>query len=100
QLEYRHRVGPYDLRFAVDGRYQSQVTSSLTATDPKAGGFTTWNLRVNALRGPWFARLYIDNVSNVLGISAYTDPASFGNRWTGIVSQPRTVGFSIGYDYQ
>jgi iron complex outermembrane recepter protein len=100
QLEYRHRAGPYELRFAVDGRYQSQVTSSLTATDPKAGGYTTWNLRVNALRGPWFARLYVDNVSNILGISAYTDPASFGNRWTGIVSRPRTVGFSMGYDYQ
>jgi outer membrane receptor protein involved in Fe transport len=100
ELEYRHRIGPYALTFAVDGHYQSQVTSSLTATDPKAGGFTTWNLRVNALRGPWRAGLYVNNVSNVLGISAYTDPGFFGNRWTGIVAQPRTVGLSIGYDYR
>jgi hypothetical protein len=35
-----------------------------------------------------------------LGITAYQDPAVFGNRYMAIVSQPRTIGLKIGYSFK
>jgi hypothetical protein len=46
------------------------------------------------------AALYCDNVTNNLGIGAYTDPALYGNRWQAVVSRPRTVGITVGYSFK
>jgi hypothetical protein len=41
--------------------------------------------------------LYVDNLTNQLGISSYTDPASYGYRYSAIVSRPRTIGVTVAY---
>ena len=34
------------------------------------------------------------------GINSYTDPAIYGNRFQAVVSQPRTVGVTVGYSFK
>jgi outer membrane receptor protein involved in Fe transport len=48
-------------------------------------------------RSQWITTLYVNNVTDNLGITSYQDPAIFGNRAQAIVSQPRTVGLSVSY---
>jgi outer membrane receptor protein involved in Fe transport len=100
-VEYRQSVaGSYEVRYGIDGHYQSQITPSLTATNPRAGGYTTVDTNLTVLKDSWRLALYVDNVTNALAINSYTDPAFFGNRWSGIVYRPRTVGVSFSYAYK
>jgi hypothetical protein len=40
------------------------------------------------------------NLTNILGISSYSDPAIYGNRYQAIVSQPRTFGITLAYSFK
>jgi hypothetical protein len=42
----------------------------------------------------------VNNITNNLGINSYTDPAIYGNRVQAVVSQPRTVGITVGYSFK
>jgi hypothetical protein len=53
--------------------------------------------RLSFTRSHWITTLYVNNLTNNLGIMSYQDPAIFGNRAQATVSQPRTVGLTIGY---
>ena len=53
--------------------------------------------RLAFARSHWITTLYVNNVTDNLGITSYQDPAIFGNRAQAIVSQPRTVGLSVSY---
>jgi hypothetical protein len=53
--------------------------------------------RLSFARAHWITTLYIRNLTDNLGITSYQDPAIFGNRAQAIVSQPRTVGLTVGY---
>ena len=53
--------------------------------------------RLAFARSHWITTLYVNNVTDNLGITSYEDPAIFGNRAQEIVSQPRTVGLSVSY---
>jgi outer membrane receptor protein involved in Fe transport len=100
-LEYQHvKVGEGELRFAADAHYQSVVIPALSATVPSVPGFTMVNTRVTYTQSHWMGTLYVDNVTNNLGIGAYTDPALYGNRWQAVVSRPRTVGVTFGYSFK
>ncbi|MEJ0007008.1 MAG: hypothetical protein WDM77_11740 [Steroidobacteraceae bacterium] len=48
----------------------------------------------------WYAMAYVNNVTNTLGITSYSDPAIFGNRWQAVVSRPRTFGVTFGYSFK
>jgi outer membrane receptor protein involved in Fe transport len=56
--------------------------------------------RVTFTRTHWLASLYVNNITNNLGINSYTDPAIYGNRVQAVVSQPRTVGITVGYSFK
>jgi outer membrane receptor protein involved in Fe transport len=53
--------------------------------------------RLSFTRSQWTTTLYVNNVTDNRGITSYQDPAIFGNRAQAIVSQPRTVGLTVGY---
>lgn len=89
-----------ELRFAVDGHYQSSVIPALSATVPTVAGFTILNSRASFLLSHWVTTLYVNNFTNRLGITSYTDPSIFGNRSQAVVSTPRTVGITVAYSFK
>jgi outer membrane receptor protein involved in Fe transport len=86
-----------ELQFGVNGHYQSAVLPALSATVPNVGGYVMLDTRLAYSRNQWLTTLYLNNVTNNLGITSYQDPAIFGNRAQAIVSQPRTVGLTVSY---
>jgi outer membrane receptor protein involved in Fe transport len=56
--------------------------------------------RLSFERSHWTTTLFVNNVTNNLGVTSYQDPVIFGNRAQAIVSQPRTVGLTVGYSFK
>lgn len=96
-VEYRLAALGGNWRFAFDAHYQSSVLPALSASVPTVPGFTLLNTRLSYARSHWVMTLYCNNLTDNLGITAYQDPALFGNRNQAIVTQPRTVGISVAY---
>jgi outer membrane receptor protein involved in Fe transport len=97
-LEYGHvPVGDGDLRFAVNAHYQSAQIPALSATIPTVAGYTMVGARVSYTRSHWLSTLYVDNLTNQIGVNSYTDPIQWGKYYQALVSRPRTIGFTIGY---
>jgi outer membrane receptor protein involved in Fe transport len=90
-------LGAGELQFRVSGHYQSSVLPALSASVPTVGGYVMVDTRLAYSRAHWLTTLYVNNVTNNLGITSYQDPAIFGNRAQAIVSQPRTVGLTVSY---
>jgi outer membrane receptor protein involved in Fe transport len=100
-LEYGHiPLADGELEFAANADYRSVVIPALSATVPKVPGYTLVDSRVTYIHTHWLATLYVNNVTNNLGINSYTDLAIFGNRYQAVVSQPRTVGITVGYSFR
>jgi iron complex outermembrane receptor protein len=100
-LEYGHM--PFaggDFLYAINAHYQSDVIPALSATVPTVAGYTMLDTRLTYTHSHWRGSVYVNNVTNNLGISSYSDPAIFGNRFQAVVSQPRTVGFTVGYSFK
>jgi iron complex outermembrane recepter protein len=100
-LEYGHipLAGGY-LLYAINGHYQSSLSSALTTTSLTVGGYTMLDTRLAYQRSHWLGTIYVHNLTNNLGINAYADPAIYGNRAEAVISQPRTVGFTLGYSFK
>jgi iron complex outermembrane recepter protein len=86
-----------ELRFGANAHYQSSVLPSLSATVPTVGGYTLVDARIAYVRSHWLTTLYVNNLTNNLGVTSYQDPSIFGNRAQAIVSQPRTIGLRVSY---
>ncbi len=100
-LKYGHvPLKEGELYFSVTGHYQSRVLPGLSATVPTVGGYLMASARAGFEGAHWNLAVFVDNLTNNLGITSYQDPAIFGNRAQAIVSQPRTFGFTVGYSYQ
>jgi iron complex outermembrane recepter protein len=100
-FEYGHvQLAGGELRFAVDGHYQSAVIPALSATVPTVASFTLVDARASFAVSHFIGTLYVNNVTDRLGITAYSDPSIFGNRSQGVVSTPRTVGLTLGYSFK
>lgn len=100
-FEYGHvQIAGGELRYAINAHYQSRVLPALSATVPTVAGYTLADTRLTFTRSNWMGALYVNNLTNNLGISSYADPAIFGNRDQAIVTQPRTVGFTLGYSFK
>ena len=101
QLEYGHlHVFGGELSFAADAHYQSVVVPALSATIPTVPGYTMVDTRVRFQRSHWWTSVYVNNVTDTLGIMSYSDPAIYGNRSQAVVSTPRTVGITLGYSFK
>jgi outer membrane receptor protein involved in Fe transport len=100
-LEYGHmHFAGGEWRYAVNGHYQSAVIPALSATVPTVAGYTLVDTRLSYIHSHWVGTLFVNNVTNNLGINSYTDPYIFGNRVQAVVSQPRTVGLTLGYSFK
>jgi iron complex outermembrane recepter protein len=100
-LEYGHvEIVGGNLRYAINAHYQSRVLPALSATVPTVAGYTLVDTRMSYSHGHFMGTLYVNNLTNNLGISSYADPGIFGNRDQAIVTQPRTVGFTLGYSFK
>jgi iron complex outermembrane receptor protein len=100
-LEYAHvEFAGGDLRFAVDGHYQSKLLSSISQTAPVVPGYTMLDGRVSYSISHFLATVYCDNITNTLGINAITDPTFWGNRSQAVISRPRTFGVTLGYSFK
>ena len=97
-LEYGHvALADGELRFSVNAHYQSAQLPALSATIPTVAGYAMVGARVSFTRAHWVSTLYVDNLTNQLGINSYTDPVQWGRNYQALVSTPRTFGFTIGY---
>jgi len=100
-LRYGHiPLNQGELYFSVSGHYQSSVLPALSATVPTVAGYLMASARAGYEGPHWSMALFVTNLTNNLGITSYQDPAIFGNRAQAIVSQPRTVGLTVGYSYK
>lgn len=100
-VEYGHiPLADGELEFAANANYRSVVIPALSATVPNVPGYTLVDSRVTYTHTHWLATLYVNNITNNLGINSYTDPAIYGNRYQAVVSQPRTVGVTVGYSFK
>lgn len=99
-LQYAHALVGGELQLGANARYQSAVLPSLSATVPTVGGYAMFDARVSFSTVHWTATVFGHNLANNLGITSYQDPAIFGNRAQAIVSQPRTIGLTVGYSYR
>jgi outer membrane receptor protein involved in Fe transport len=90
-------VGGGQLSFGASTRYQSALLADISPAVPTVPGFTTLQLRASYDISSFTIRLFADNVTNALGITSFTSPAVYGNRYGAIVSRPRTVGMSVQY---
>jgi len=100
-IEYGHvPLAGGQLTYAIDGHYQSVEKSALSATIPVVHGYTIANARVSFSVPHWVITAYADNLTNNLGVTAYQDPAVYGNRYLAIISQPRTVGLRASYSFK
>ena len=88
------------LRYALNGHYQSRVIPALSATVPTVPGYYMLDTRLSWARSHFIGTLYVNNLTNNLGISSYTDPSIYGNRSQAVVSTPRTFGFTLGYSFK
>jgi iron complex outermembrane receptor protein len=101
-LEYGNvQVGEGEMRFAVNAHYQSTVLPALSATIPTVPGYTMVDTRATYTISHWMGTLYCNNVTNQIGINSFSDPANYGAAsYQAIVSQPRTIGFTVGYSFK
>jgi iron complex outermembrane recepter protein len=100
-LEYGHvQFLGGEMRYAVDARYQSRLVPAISASIPTVAGYTMVDARMSYAVPHWIGTLYVDNLTNQLGISSYSDPANYGTNYQALVSRPRTFGVSIAYSFK
>jgi iron complex outermembrane receptor protein len=85
---------------AADAHYQSSETSALSSSIPIVGGYPMFNAHMSYAISHFVVTAFVNNLTNNLGISAYQDPATQGNRAMAIISQPRTIGGRVSYSFK
>lgn len=100
-FDYGHfQVAGGELVYSVNAHYQSAELSALSQTIPPDPGYTMIDTRLTFALPHWTVMAYANNVTNNLGIAAYQDPATTGNRYLAIISQPRTFGLRVAYAFK
>ncbi len=97
-LDYGHvPLAGGELLFGVNAHYQGPLIPSASSTVPKVGGYTMLDAQARYTNAHWAGSLYATNLTNILGVGSYSDPFYFGNRYSALVSRPRTIGFTLTY---
>jgi iron complex outermembrane receptor protein len=84
------------------GERTAGFTDRVDLTDPTSplrelDTYTTVDLRGGLQRDHWSLELYVKNLGDVAGITAFDSPGTFPNGAAGLaVIRPRTVGMSLG----
>ncbi len=93
-------VGAGALRASVTAHYQSAMLPALSATIPTVPSYTLVGARVSYTQSHWMGTLYVDNLTNRIGVNSYTDPSQWGQYYQALVSRPRTVGLTVAYSFK
>ena len=106
---YTHPVASgVTLQGHVGAAYRSDVTTQINASAAgfqQLGGFTTVNASASLLLGTqWTARLYVDNLTNIEGVSVAgpvlrTADVSPNYR-DEYLMRPRTIGLAVTYRFE
>jgi iron complex outermembrane recepter protein len=100
-LEYGHvHFADGEWRYAINAHYQSPISPALSTSVPIVPGYTMVDTRLSYAHEHIMATVFVNNLTNNLGITSYGDPAIFGNRGQAVISQPRTVGLTVGYAFK
>jgi iron complex outermembrane recepter protein len=100
-LEYGHiELAGGEMLYAINAHYQSVVLPALSATIPPVAGYTMVDARASYTLSHWMGTVYVDNLTNTVGINSYSDPTNYGSNYEAIVSRPRTIGFTVGYSFK
>jgi len=78
-LEYGHvELFGGEWRYAVSAHYQGATIPALSASALKVPGYTMVDTRLSFALSHWMTTLYVNNLTNNLGITSIQDPAIFG----------------------
>jgi iron complex outermembrane recepter protein len=100
-LEFGHfDLAGGELLYAIDARYRGRIISSISETAPIVPPYHMVDTRLTYTKSHMLATVYVNNVTNTLGINAITDPLFWGNRTSAVISQPRTFGLTLGYSFK
>jgi outer membrane receptor protein involved in Fe transport len=89
-----------ELDYQIDAHYRSALIPALSATIPTVSGYTMLDTRLTFTQSHWRGSVFIDNLTNQLGIDSYSDPFNYGTHYQAIVSRPRTYGVSLSYAFK
>jgi hypothetical protein len=87
-------------------RHEARACSSVVRQlDITRNGATSWPHhsrcpRMSFARARWMDTLYINNLTNQLGINSYCDLSNYGANYQAVVSTPRTGGMTEGLSVQ
>jgi len=100
-LEYGHiDLAGGELLYGLDARYRSRILSSISETALVVPPLHMVDTHLTFTKSHVLATLYVNNLTNTLGINAITDPLFWGNRTSAVISQPRTFGLTLGYSFK
>ncbi len=100
-VEYGHlHLAGGEMRYALSAHYQSAVVPALSATIPTVAGYTMADARASYSVTHWTGSLYVDNLTNRVGVMSYSDPSNYGTSYQALVSRPRTIGLTLSYAFK
>ena len=100
-LEFGHfDLAGGELLYGIDARYRGRIVSSISETAPIVPPYHMLDTRLTYTKSHLLATVYVNNLTNTLGINAITDPLFWGNRTSAVISQPRTFGLTLGYSFK
>jgi outer membrane receptor protein involved in Fe transport len=101
RLEYQQPVGgEIRTRYGVDGNFRTGSSSTISANSSVIPGFVMWNIYASADYKNITARIFVNNLTNTLGITARGNVADVGPATPFYVSTPRTIGISLTYKFE
>ena len=99
-LDYRFATGGnWEIDPAVSAYYRGPMVTATTANRFPLGGFTTATASVGIDHGPWHGLLYVNNLTNKLGLNSAPNTDTWGQGAAALVNQPRTAGFMLTYRF-
>jgi outer membrane receptor protein involved in Fe transport len=100
-LEYGHiALAGGEMRYALNARYQSRIVPAISYDIPTVRGYTMVGAQASYSISHWVGTVFVDNLTNQLGVSSYSDPFNYGTNYQAIVSRPRTFGFRFAYSFK
>ncbi len=100
-LDYSHvPFAGGELRYSLGARYQSALLPAISATIPTVPGYTMLDARAAYSIAHWNAAVFIDNLTNRVGVNSFSDPTNYGSNFEAVVSRPRTYGVTVSYSFK
>jgi outer membrane receptor for ferric coprogen and ferric-rhodotorulic acid len=97
-LDYRMAVGAnWEINPGISAYYRGPMVTATTANRFPLGGFTTASATVGIDHGQWRGLLYVNSVTNKLGLNSAPNTDTWGQGAAALINRPRTAGFVLTY---